>query len=197
MDLDERLRDAWQASVPDSSTLATIVERVHAHRRWQRWQRAIEVCLTLLAVLVFAVALVRDDTPPMIWLLLPFYALYLPVVWLVILRAPSARAVDPAERVSAHARLRIAQIRVRLRDLWLARRVAWALMAYAVIMLAVALSNGPGPWRDGATALVACALLWLSATYWISRRPRRQARHEYRRMRRLLEPAPDDVRGAR
>ena len=184
MDFDDMLKDAWQAqAVPAAQAL--LHRRVQRQRWRHRLLRALEVALTVIAVLVFGQALADGRLSPSHWLLLPFYLVFLPAAWAFILRAPrrSDRAV--AESVQSYALLRIAQLRTGLRDLWFARASAWALLAYATAASAVAWILGGDDWRAAGLTLLCASLAWIAGISWFGRRRRRTLLREYRSMRSL------------
>ena len=94
-------------------------------------------------------------------------------------------ARDAAEPAGAYARIRLAQLRTGLRDLWLARATVWALLGYALLANAGALWLAGDAWRSAAWELLLVAAAWLVATLWVSRRLRRRWVREYRAVRRL------------
>src|SRR5690606_9284902 len=100
-------------------------------------------------------------------------------------RAPHRRANEISERLNIYAHLRMSQLRTSLRDLWLARAAAWALLGYSLAAnLAVWLLAEPH-WRSDAVLLLAVAVAWLIGTLWLSAKWRVRWLREYRRVRRL------------
>ena len=146
----------------------------------------VELALTLVAVLVFGQALLSGRTGPSHWLMMPFFAVFLPIAWTIVLRAPRRQAGDVSERVSIYARLRLGQLRMGLRDLWLARRAAWALLGYAAVVNLGIWLPAVAHWRSAASLLLCVAVAWLVATVWLSRVLRRRWLREYRAVRRLI-----------
>ncbi|QDH71204.1 hypothetical protein [Marilutibacter alkalisoli] len=187
MNFDDDLKAAWQNEVRPTPP-RQLTDRVRRHRQRHRLQRGLEVVLTCVAVGVFGYALMSRTAGPTHWLLLPFFMVFLPVVWSVVLRAPAPRGGDASEAPQVYARLRLSQLRSGLRDLWLARRAAIALLAYALIALAVSWSFGDAVWRGAATTLLIYASGWLLATFAYSHRLRRRRLREYRSTRRMLGP---------
>lgn len=186
MSFDELLKDAWQGETR-SAAAPDLTRRVRRQQQRHRVQRATEVALTLMAVLVFGVALVGGGMQPVHWLLMPFFAVFLPSAWAIVLRTPRRRTADVTERVSTHARLRLSQLHAGLRDLWMARLAAWSLLGYAVLANAgVWILAGP-QWRSAGLLLLAVAILWTGATGWLRRVLRRRWLREYRAVRRLTE----------
>lgn len=197
MDFDDRLRDAWHTETPAPVLFENLKGRVLNRRRRKRLQRASEIALTILAVVIFGRAVVSAEAGPMHWLLLPFYAVFLPVVWMILARSRAGTAPDASANTSTYARLRMAQLRTSLRDLWLGRWAAGALLGYALVALGGAWWLGDTEWRSAAGRLLLIAMLWALGTFTINRRLRRRRVAEYRTMRRLIAPAarcrPDRV----
>ncbi len=184
MNFDDLLKDAWQGEAP-AAPLHDITARVR-RRQWRtRLYRLLEVVVTVLALAVFGRALASSNLTPSHWLLMPFYAVFLPIAWANVLRAPRRPARDAAEPAGAYARIRLAQLRTGLRDLWLARATVWALLGYALLANAGALWLAGDAWRSAAWELLLVAAAWLVATLWVSRRLRRRWVREYRAVRRL------------
>lgn len=184
MSFDDVLKNAWQGERPVVAP-ARLASRVRRRRLQHRLQRGVEIGLTLVAAAVCGRALAGGDIDPMHWLLLPFFAVYLPMAWAFILRAPRPRREDVSENARLYARLRMSQLRVNLRDLWLARSAAWSLLAYAIAVNAGAWALGDVRWRSDAARLLLCALVWAVGTLWLSRRWRSSLLRGYRAMRRL------------
>lgn len=184
MNFDDLLKDAWQGE-PGSSAMPDLTRRVHRQRRRLLLQRAVEVVLTVVAVLVFGQALVTGHATPAHWLLMPFYVVFLPIVWGIALRAPRRRGEDVTERVRTYASLRLSHLRVTLRDLWLARATGWALLGYAAAANVGVWVLADTHWRSTGLVLLISAVAWLGATLWVSRMLRRRLLREYRSVRRL------------
>jgi hypothetical protein len=187
MNFDDILKDAWQGE-NRPATPAQLTRRVHRHQWRHRLQRMVEIALTLVAVLVFGQSLMSRSIEPSHWLLLPFFVVFLPAAWTVILRAPRRRIEDVTENTRLYARLRLSQLRAGLRDLWLARMAAWALVAYAVVANAGVWLFGDASWRIAALTLMGFAMAWAAGTFWLARRLRRSRLREYRAVRRLADP---------
>ncbi|MFT4247326.1 MAG: hypothetical protein QM581_04690 [Pseudomonas sp.] len=185
MNFDELLKNAWQGETRPALQ-QDLTRRVRRKQRRQHLQRAVELALTLAAVLVCGQALASGRVAPSQWLLMPFFVVFLPIVWAIVLRAPRPHAKDLSERVSTYARLRLAQLRTSLRDLWLARTAAWALLGYAAAANAGAWLLAGTPWRSAGLFLLVFAFAWLGATTWLSRTLRRHWLREYRAVRRLV-----------
>jgi hypothetical protein len=186
MNFEDRLLDAWNATPPRDETLARLTARVARQRWYRRVWRTLEITLTLAAIVLFGHALVSGTAAPVHWLLLPFFAVFLPVAWSLTLQAPHRhRADDASEVASTYARLRMAQLRTGLRDLWLARRVAVGLVAYAGVACLAVWWLADASWRPAAGTLLLYSVAWLGGTYWLSRRWRGRWLREYRAMRRL------------
>lgn len=184
MNFDDRLKAAWQGGVPHASQ-AQLTARVRRHRQRHRLQRAGEVALTCVAVVVFGYALLSGSAGPAHWLLLPFFLVYLPVVWAIVLRKPGQRGEDASEPPQVYARIRLSQLRASLRDLWLMRRVMLLLLAYAVLANAAVFLLGDADWRGTAMTLLAYALACVGVTWLASHRLRRRRLREYRSTRRM------------
>lgn len=184
MSFDDILKDAWKGEGRHAAHV-DLSSRVRRKRRRHRLLRALEVALTLVAVLVFGHALASGRAGPSHWLLLPFYLVFLPAAWAFILRAPRRSAGNAAESVQSYATLRIAQLRTGLRDLWLARVAAWSLLAYAVAASAGVWALGDAAWRASGLTLLGASLAWSAGVSWFGRRWRRAWLREYRSMRGL------------
>lgn len=187
MNIDERLEQAWKGGAP-SAPPPDLVRRVR-RRRWRyRALRALEVILTLAAFLVFVPALFNGGMSASHWLLMPFYAVFLPTVWFIALRKPGRRAEDASRSGSAYAKLRMAQLRIGLRDLWLACAAAWALLGYSVLANLGIWLLGATHWRTQGVVLLVGAVGWLLGTLWLGAIFRRRWLREYRAVRRLVCP---------
>lgn len=187
MEFEDRLRDAWQVQTRSAMTLEKLDAAVARQRRRRAWHRALEVVLSLAAILVFGHALLSGAMAPAHWLLLPFFAVFLPTAWVMAMRAPRVRADDASEAASTYARLRMAQIRTSLRDLWMARRSALALAIYAWVTWLAVWIFADVSWRSAAATLLAYAMAWLVGTFWLSRRLGPRRLREYRALRRLIQ----------
>ena len=186
MNFDDLMKSAWQGQAP-SATQADLVRKVRL-RKWRlRLLRALEVVLTLVAVLVFGQALFTGRFGPTHWLLLPFFVVFIPVAWAIVLRAPRRHAADATGSASAYARLRLAQLRAGLRDLWLARTAVWMLAGSAVVAYAGTWLLAGDAWRDAGLMLLLLAGAFLGVTLWLGRPLRRRWLREYRAVRRLVE----------
>lgn len=184
-DLDKLLRSAWQQQRPRQDA-AVLAARVRQHRLRQRLRRGAEAALTLAAIVLLVRMLSADSTAPEYWLLMPFFAAYLPTAWLLLLRAPRPQAQDTTRDVRTYAHVRLSQLRSGLRDLWATRIAAWALLTYATSATIAAFVFGDGRWQHAAVRLLAYAGVWAVVTFWLSRRRRRSGLREYRAMRRLV-----------
>ena len=184
MDFDEQLSRSWQAETRTATT-TELTKRINRQHLRIRAQRSVEVILTLVVVLVFGQALISRGLDPAHWLLLPFFAVFLPLAWTLILRTPRRASRDLTESTSIYARLRLAQLRTNLRDLWLARATARALLAYAFIANLLVWTTADASWRAAAGTLLVYALAWAIGTWWLNRRLRRARLREYRSVARL------------
>ncbi|AOH35779.1 hypothetical protein BGP89_04925 [Luteimonas sp. JM171] len=184
MKFDDLLKDAWQGQT-HSAMQQNLTRRIR-QREWRlRMLRSLEIALTVGAVLMFGQALLSGRVDPAHWLLMPFFLVFLPMAWFVVLRAPKRRATDATGSASTYARLRLAQLRAGLRDLWLARTTAWALLAYAVVANSGVWLLASEAWRDAGLALLFMAVASLGATVWLSRTLRKRWLREYRAIQRL------------
>ncbi len=186
MKFDDLLNDAWQGQT-HSAAQQDLTRRVRRRHRRLRLLRTVEVALTVIAMLVFGQALLSGRIDPAHWLLMPFYVVFLPMAWAIVLRAPRRRATDATGSASTYARLRLAQLRTGLRDLWLARTTAWMLLAYAVVANTGVWLLAGEAWRDAGLALMVMAVASLGATVWLSRTLRQRWLREYRAVQRLIE----------
>lgn len=185
MNFDEQLAQAFKGEAPPAAA-PDLARRVR-QRHWRhRALRVLEVVLTLAAVAVFVPALVRGEMTPTHWLLMPFYAVFLPTVWLVALRTPRRRAHDMTQSAGVYAHLRMAQLRTGLRDLWMARAAAWALLGYSLLANAGIWLLDATQWRGDGWVLLLVAVGWLAGTVWLSTTLRQRWLREYRAVRRLV-----------
>ena len=143
-------------------------------------------------VILFGRALLTPRSDRRTALLLPFYAVFLPAG--LADPGPRSRATttpDASTDTSTYARLRMAQLRTSLRDLWLARWAAGLLLGLRVARLRA----GPGGWAmpNGGRPQIGLLLFTL---FWVLGHIRRRSQFcdgaecfEYRTMRRLITPA--------
>ena len=184
MNFEDQLAQAFKGEAPPAAA-PDLAQRVR-QRHWRhRALRVMEVVLTLAAVAVFVPALVRGEMTPTHWLLMPFYAVFLPTVWLVALRTPRRRAGELTQSAGVYAHLRMAQLRTGLRDLWMARAAAWALLGYSLLANLGIWLMGATHWRVDGLVLLLVALAWLAGTRWLSAARRQRWLREYRAVRRL------------
>lgn len=186
MDFDDLLSRSWQAETRNVTT-TELAARIKRQRLRRFAMRSLEVLLTLFAILVFGQALMLRSLDPAHWLLLPFFVVFLPLAWIAVLRAPRQEGRDLAESTSIYARLRLAQLRTNLRDLWLARVAARALVGYAVIANILVWTMADASWRPTSLTLLAYALIWLVGTWWFNHRMLRAWLREYRAVARLVK----------
>lgn len=187
MNIEDQLHAAWKAESGGHLDLAELTARVRRQRRRRYLQRAMELAMTLVAVAVFVHALTTQSMAPAHWLLLPFFAVFLPTVWILTLRAPRLDTDAATAPTHVYAQLRLAQLKISLRDLWLARRSAQGLLIYSVLACIGAWWFGDVQWRESAQVLLLYASVWLVATFLVTRRLGRRKHREYRNLRELLE----------
>lgn len=185
MNFDEELSNAWHAEQgrPDPGKLTARIQR---HRRRHGSMRALEIVLTCAAIGVFGYAFGSGSTTAAHWLLIPFFAIYLPAAWIILLRKARLQEGHSSEMPQDYARIRMSQLRTSLRDLWLARRIALFLLGYAAAAAAATIFLGDDEWREAATVLLGCALAWTGITFLLGRRLRARRLREYRSARRML-----------
>jgi hypothetical protein len=183
MNFDDQLPQAFKGEVPLAAA-PDLARRVR-QRRWRhRAVRTLEVLLTLAALAVFVPALVSGGMTTTHWLLMPFYVVFLPTVWVIALRMPGRHA-DATRSGAIYAQLRMAQLRTGLRDLWMARAAAWALLWYSVLANLGVWVFGAAHWRADGLVLLLVAVGWLAGTLWLSATLRQRRLREYRAVRRL------------
>ena len=185
MNFDDDLRNAWLAE-QDRPDTAKLTARIQRHRRRHGLMRTLEIVLTCGAIGVFGYAFASGSATAAHWLLLPFFAIYLPVAWIILLRKARLQDGHSSEAPQDYARIRMSQLRTNLRDLWLARRIALFLLGYAAVAAAVTFFFGDIEWREVAMVLLASALAWTGVTFLLSHRVRIRRLREYRSARRML-----------
>jgi Ca2+/Na+ antiporter len=185
MKFDDLLKYAWQGQT-HSGMLQNLTCRVRRRQRRLRLLRTVEVVLTAIALLVFGQVLLSGDVAPAHWLLMPFFLVFLPIVWFIVMRAPRRNATDATASASSYALHRLAQLRTGLRDLWLARKTGWLLLAYAAVANSGVWLFAGDEWREAGVALLVMAVALLAATLWLSRTLRQHWLREYRAVRRLI-----------
>lgn len=187
MNIEDQLHAAWNAESGGQVGLNSLTVRVRRQQRRRFMQRTLEVTLTIAAIALFAHALISQSMGPSHWLLLPFFAVFLPTVWLLTLRGPRPDTEATGESTTVYARIRLAQLKISLRDLWLTRRTAQGLLAYAIVASLGAWLYGDAQWHTAALWLLIYALMWLGASLAVTHRFGRRARSEVRNLRSLLE----------
>jgi len=190
---DDPLMQAFQRQQPAASRvrLEKIGIQVRAQRRWHALRRGLEILLSLAAVGFFAFRLFNGQLGPQDWVLLPFFAVFLPLIWLLILRGSRrkfSRATDAAADFANH---RLAQLRANLREVWLARRAVHGLVLYAIAVFALTRWRGDAGWQEAGIYLLMWSLLWGLLAGLILRWYRPRLLREYRALRRLLPSARD------
>lgn len=187
MNIEDQLRAAWNAESGEHLDLASLAARVQRHRRRRYWQRALEVVLTIFAIVLFAQAMISQEMGPSHWLLLPFFAVFLPTAWILVLRSPRQDLEEATAATTVYAQLRLVQLKTSLQDLKFARRSAQGLAIYALLACIGAWQFGDALWRETALWLLAFSLVWLIATLLLAHRLGRDRQREYRNLRDLLE----------
>ena len=187
MDFEQQLHRAWKSESGGQPSLDELTARVRRQRRRRILHRVHEAILTVIAIAVFAHALIFRAMEPQHWLLLPFFAVFLPTAWLLILRGPRPDAEAATAPTNVYARIRLAQLKTSLRDLWLARRAAQGLIAYALLACLVTWAFGDAQWRDAALWLAVYAAGWLAVTLLLDRWLGQRRRDEWRNLRSLIE----------
>jgi len=186
MNIEDRLGAAWQAETGGDLNLDELTARVRRQQRRRQWQRLLELLLSLLAIAVFSHAMITHGMRPAHWLLLPFFAVFLPVVWMLVLRAPRRDVDSVSAATQVYAQLRMAQLQTSLRDLRLASRSAQGLLIYAVLAVVGTWACADVAWRESALALLSYALLWWVATLLLVRRLCRRWQREQLGLQALL-----------
>lgn len=185
MNFDDLLKATWQSEHPSASQ-RDLTRRVRRQKTRLRVRRGIELALTAAAVLVFGRALLSASMGPAHWLTLPFFALYIPIAWAMILRAPRRRAWEASESAEVYARLRLSQLRTSLRDLRFTGAAAGVLFVYAVAANAAVWWLADDRWRQAGVILLVVASACLMATWVLIVLSRRRMLREYRAVRRLV-----------
>lgn len=184
MDTDDRLRRLWLGQSLPAVAPAQLLAQVRRHQWRLRLLRLLEIAITLAALLWFALVPLWRTYTPTEWLQLPFFSVFLLVVWSINLRRRhNWQLANENSRV--YAGLRLAQLRDSLRELRLADSSALALLIYAVAVQAITSLCGHDAWFDAATTLVIAALLWALASRLFVNAARARCHREYRNLRRL------------
>ncbi len=187
MNMNERLQSVWEAETGESVLLDSLTRKVRRQRRRLQLRRVAEILLTLAAIIVFAHALLSQTMSPAHWVLLPFFIVFLPTVWTLILRAPRQDATELTAPTNAYARVRIAQLQSGLRELWIANRTAQALFAYSVAFNVATWWFGDPEWIRVGLGLLAYSMIWLGASLLFARTMGRRREEERRNLLSLLE----------
>ncbi len=170
MNIEDKLSEAWNATTDSTVSLAALTAKVQRQQRRRQLQRALEVLLSLVAIAVFSHAMITHSMRPAHWLLLPFFAVFLPMVWTLTLRAPKLDTDATSAAANVYAQLRMAQLKTSLRDLWLARRTSQGLLLYALLAAAGSMLFGDAQWRESALVLLIYAVIWWLVTLLLARR---------------------------
>jgi len=187
MNPEDQLHRAWKAESGGRPDLAGLTTRVRRQQRRRFFQRAVEAILTVAAVAVFAQALMVQAMGPAHWLLLPFFAVFLPTAWLLTLRGPRLDFETATAPTDLYARIRLVQLKTSLRDLRLAQHAALGLIVYALLACLGAWRFGDAPWREAALWLLVYAAAWLAATLLVAHRLGRRRQNEMSNLRELIE----------
>lgn len=183
-DFDDLMRTAWQAAQPSVDS-AALIRRVRRHRLLHRLRRGLEIALTLIAVVILLRPLAGDAPTPAYWLIMPFFAVYLPIIWWWLLRTQRPPADAAMLDVATYARVRLSQLRAQLRELRIARLTTAALLAYALATMALSSALADAAWQQAAGRLLLYASICALLTCMVSHTRRRRYRAEYRAMHRL------------
>ena len=140
--------------------------------------RLLEVALTVFAVVVFVPPLIAGSASAAHWLLLPYFAAFLPWVWWRTLRDVDQRLIICSEPSNDYVRLRLRQIDAAVTRLGLYRRVALALLAYACAVLTTALVLLDAEWHRASLSLMIWAVMWWLGTRTITHKRRRDLHAE-------------------
>lgn len=184
MDADDRLRALWLGQSLPALEPAQLLAQVRRYQWRLRLKRALELAITLAALLWFALVPLWRAYTPVEWLQLPFFGVFLPVVWSINLRRRHTWQLA-SESSRVYAGLRLVQLRDSLRELRLADGGALALLTYAVAVQTLTALRGHDAWFDAATALVVASLLWTLVGRLYVNAARARCHREYRNLRRL------------
>ncbi|MFZ5656288.1 MAG: hypothetical protein ACOY37_04395 [Pseudomonadota bacterium] len=186
MDIDEQaLQALWQRQQPPPRLAADLARRVDQHRRRAKVHRAAEAVITAAGAALLIWPGDDGSLSPSQWLLIPFFAVFVTVSWMVILGRKRRLLAAAHEPVSRYAQARKAQLRDGMRHLKLATAASLVLLAYATAALLVSQAAGAGDWRDAAASVVAWAGVWTVGTFLLARAKGNAIRKEYRQIGRL------------
>ena len=172
----------WQSSYVDRVDSEVLLARVTRVRRRRVLLRTLELVMTLVAFVVLLPPVVQGQAAPEHWLLLPFFAVFLPWVWWHALNEHKDRQCIAVEAGSDYVRLRAGQIDIALKQIRLFSLAAHGLLVYAVIALVVLALASTLVWQRAATVLVLWALLWWLGTHFLVGIRRRRLITERRRL---------------
>ena len=172
------LKTLWQSQQTGQNDVETLQRKVQRSRQRLVALRLVEAALTVFAVLVFVPPLIAGSATPAHWLLLPYFAAFLPWVWWRTLRDVDERVIICGESSDDYPRLRLRQIDVTLTRQGLYRRVALVLLAYACVAAATALVFLDAEWRRASLALILWAAVWWLGTRMLTGSRRRQLQAE-------------------
>lgn len=182
---DGALRALWQRQQPPSHLADEMARKIRRHRLAAKVTGAVEIVLTIAAVALLAWPDADGRLSPDQWLLIPFFSVFLVIIWTARLRQRDDQRVAAHEPVAVYAAIRKLQLRNRLWHLKQASLSALALAGYAIVSLVACHVVGTPEWRDAALHLAASAAGWVLGTWWLVRRQRVAIRQEYGRIARL------------
>lgn len=186
MDIDEKaLQALWQRQQPPPPLAAKLANRVDRHRRLAKIHRAAEAVITVAGAALLIWPGGDGNLSPSQWLLIPFFAVFVTVSWLVILGRKRRLSAAAHEPVSLYAQARKAQLRDSRRHLKLAVAGSFVLLAYSTAALVFSLAAGADEWRDAAAGAAAWAALWTAGSFLLVRAKGKALRREYRQVGRL------------
>lgn len=159
---DDPLRAAWLGQAAPPPIAPDLAARLGAHRRRRVAWRVLEAVVSMGAIAAFAGNALGGGFTAIDWLLLPFFAAYLPVAWWAVLR-DDGRDTLAGEDTRHYAATRLAQLRRLMHEGWLARRGTDALLAYALLALpAVWLAGWAAALDDAGWVLAAASAMWIA-----------------------------------
>lgn len=185
MNIDKDLCDLWQRQQPPQTLARDLYARVRRHRRARFLRRAVEVALTVAALGLFVWSIRSGSSSPRLWLLMPYFSVFLMVSWTYILRQQAGERTAASESAAVYATVRQLQIRASLSDLVFAERSAIALLIYALAASIGAFLLMDADWRSAVSVLLLYSMVWYVGTRWLVGRKRRGLHREYRAISRI------------